>query len=130
MENGVEISNAKREVFKVPNKKGNAPNLLVTGSHSPVVKNLKPNALMEGIDDTTNVRKTAIIITTMVIADNFKPLVKSNSESLSLLICFAEVKFWNVVIFVLSLIVICNGFFKVEKLVVLLHTTNYFLRIY
>jgi len=99
MENGVEIIRANNDVIKVPNKKGNAPNLLVTGSHSLVVKNLKPNALMEGKEETTNVRKTAIIITTIVIADNFKPLVKRASESLSLLICFAEVKFWNVVIF-------------------------------
>jgi hypothetical protein len=79
MENGVEISNANKEVFKVPNKKGNAPNLLVTGSHSPVVKNLNPKALMEGNEETMRVKKTAIMITTIAIADSFIPLLKKLS---------------------------------------------------
>jgi hypothetical protein len=57
MEKGIESSREVTEVKRVPTMKGKAPNLPATGSHTSLVKNLKPNFEIDGMDDKKSVRK-------------------------------------------------------------------------
>lgn len=60
MEIGIDITRAKRDVRIVPMKKGRAPNLRFTGSHSLPKKNFKPKILREGIEVINSVKKAAM----------------------------------------------------------------------
>ena len=63
-ENGIEIISAIKDVSKVPTKNGQAPYMLLTGSHILPHKNPIPNALMDVHDSKISVVKIPNMIST------------------------------------------------------------------
>jgi hypothetical protein len=55
----IEMIRAKKEVARVPTRKGNAPNSLLTGSHVALKRNRIPKFRMEGKEAMTSERKIA-----------------------------------------------------------------------
>ncbi len=82
MEKGVEISNAKKEVRSVPIKKGNAPYSSATGSHVLFKKKSAPNALSDGRELMSKVKKMAIKIITAMSAESVSVFLKAFSFKL------------------------------------------------
>ena len=60
-EKGIEIKRAKKEVKRVPTRKGSAPNRLNTGSQVFPKRKPIPNSLIEGIECTRSDKKIAKI---------------------------------------------------------------------
>ena len=69
-ESGNEIIIDRKEVKRVPTRKGRDPNLPNTGSHSLLYKKLIPNSLIEGIEFINNVAKIPTIKRTTRIPEN------------------------------------------------------------
>jgi hypothetical protein len=59
MEKTTEMTRARKEVARVPTRKGNAPNSLFTGSHVELNRNRIPKFRMEGKEAMTSERKIA-----------------------------------------------------------------------
>src|SRR4030042_5653904 len=57
MEKTTEIIRARKEVARVPTRKGNAPNSLLTGSHVALKRNRIPKFRMEGKEAMTSEKK-------------------------------------------------------------------------
>jgi hypothetical protein len=56
---GRQISNARKEVRRVPMRNAAAPNLLETGSHVLLKKKLRPKALSEGKEEIMRLSRMA-----------------------------------------------------------------------
>jgi hypothetical protein len=59
MEKMTEMTRARKEVARVPTRKGNAPNSLLTGSHVALKRNRIPKFRMAGKDAMTSEKKMA-----------------------------------------------------------------------
>jgi hypothetical protein len=59
MEKITEMTRARKEVARVPRRKGNAPNSLFTGSHVELNRNWIPKFLMDGKEVMTREKNTA-----------------------------------------------------------------------
>ncbi len=59
IENGKEISKARKDVSNVPTRKGMVPNFSYTGSQIVPYIKLRPNFLIDGKESESNVIKTA-----------------------------------------------------------------------
>src|SRR4030043_931123 len=59
MEKTTERTRARKEVARVPTRKGNAPNSLLTGSHVALKRNRIPKFRMAGKDVMTSEKKMA-----------------------------------------------------------------------
>jgi len=60
MEKTTEMTRARKEVARVPRRKGNAPNSLFTGSHVELKRNWIPKFRMDGKDAMTREKNTAM----------------------------------------------------------------------
>jgi hypothetical protein len=59
MEKMTEMMRAKKEVARVPTRKGNAPNSLLTGSHVTPERNQIPKFRMAGREENNSEKKIA-----------------------------------------------------------------------
>jgi hypothetical protein len=60
MEKTTEMTRARKEVARVPMRKGNAPNSLFTGSHVELKRNRIPKFRMDGREAMTREKNTAM----------------------------------------------------------------------
>ena len=74
IEKGADISNARKDVRRVPTKKGSIPKWSFTGSQVLPHKNEIPLDFMPGHEDTANVRKKAKMSITAIMAEKLSHL--------------------------------------------------------
>src|ERR1700761_2989381 len=76
IEKGIEMISARKELSKVPSRKGHAPYTSLTGSQVVPHRYFRPNDLIEGMDCSTRVRKMPSTSTTMMSPINIRVLLK------------------------------------------------------
>jgi hypothetical protein len=84
MEKTTEMTRARKEVARVPTRKGNAPNSLLTGSHVALKRNRIPKLTIAGKEEMTsekNIASRRTRINTPVIDSILR---KEDSESAGL----------------------------------------------
>jgi hypothetical protein len=96
IEKTTEMIRARKEVARVPTRKGNAPNSLLTGSHVVLKKNCSPKLRIAGKEATIIEKKIATRRNKINTPAMESILRKEDSENMGLCQCIVSVLALNI----------------------------------